>query len=132
MTKASTVIVSRIGNRVIYWNANTLQTVLGGLRDERLANYHPKASLDTYSGEGAAKQSGTASSTHCEVGIGGNDSPTKRCGRAHIATQHDALDNQTYRRRYQSDAGEDSQRLITEAEDIKDKANHILEADTTS
>lgn len=41
-----------------------------------LEDYHPKASLDTNPGEGAAKQSGAASSTLCEVGIGENDSPT--------------------------------------------------------
>jgi hypothetical protein len=39
-------------------------------------NYHPKASLDTNPGEGAAKQSGKAPSALCEVGIGRYKLPT--------------------------------------------------------
>jgi hypothetical protein len=38
-----------------------------------------------------------------------------------------------YGRSYQMpDNGEDSQRLIAEAEHVRDSANHILEADTTT
>jgi hypothetical protein len=37
------------------------------------SNYHPKASTDTNPGEGAAKQSGKATSSLCEVGIGGEN-----------------------------------------------------------
>lgn len=51
-----------------------------------LTSYHPKASLDTNPGEGAAKQFGAAPSALCEVGIGEIiGSPTNAVGRPHIA-----------------------------------------------
>jgi len=44
-------------------------------------NYHPKASLDTNPGEGAAKQPGKAPSTLCEVGIVSQDATTATADR---------------------------------------------------
>ena len=58
------------------------------MNDERMndqPNYHPKASTDTNPGEGAAKQSGEATSSLCEVGIGGSDPLTTNEARPHNA-----------------------------------------------
>lgn len=55
------------------FGAITIPENIIGLQErvcDYFTNYHPKASLDTNPGEGAAKQSGAAPSTLCEVGIG--------------------------------------------------------------
>ena len=75
-----------------------------------MKDYHPKASLDTNPGEGAAKQSGAASSALCEVGIGVEQTLT-------TATADRTSDRSTI-----SGAGVTGLREAVEAESRQDQA----------